>query len=201
MRVSGITLVVVELVWLSLRARFRRAWLPSLAIAMLIGVVGGFVFAAAAAARRVDVAYQSLLSEIDAPDLLVFPGCGNSSEITGCTGPPSELDAEQVTEQLSRDGAVDKVRPVAWARPYLLASDGTPLLAAADNPLGCFDGDRSVGLVALREGGPREQSLPFRLLGDLPEGDPSGVVLTRATAATRRCRHRRRIRCRRVVYR
>ena len=167
--------------WLSLRARFRRAWLPSLAIAMLIGVVGGFVFAAAAAARRVDGAYQALLSEIDAPDLLVFPGCGNSSAITGCTGPASEVDTKQVTEQLSRDGAIEKVRRIAQVRPYLIASDGTPLLAEADNPLGCFDGDRSVALVALRAGGPHEQSLPFRLVGELPEGDPSGVVLTRAT--------------------
>ncbi len=172
----------MELVWLSLRARFRRAWLPSLAIAMLIGVVGGFVFAAAAAARRVDTSYQVMLSEIDAPDLLVFPECGNSSAITGCTGPPSEVEAEQVTEQLSRDEAIEKARPIGWVRPYLIASDGTPLLAAADNPLGCFDGDRSAGFLALRAGGPREQSLPFRLLGDLPQGDPSGVVLTRATA-------------------
>ena len=179
---SGFTVVDVELVWFSLRARFRGAWLPSLAIAMLIGVVGGFVFAAAAAARRVDGAYQALLSEIDAPDLLVFPACGTSSAITGCSGPPSEVDTEQVTEQLSRDGAIEKVRPMGGMRPYLIASDGTPLLAEADNPLGCFDGDRSVGLVALREGGPREQPLPFRLVGDLPQGDPSGVVLTRATA-------------------
>ena len=149
---------------------------------MLIGVVGGFVFAAAAAARRVDTAYQALLSEIDAPDLLVFPGCGNSIAITGCTGPPSEVDAEQVTAQLSGDEAIEEVRPIGWVRPYLIATDGTPLLAEADNPLGCFDGDRSVGLVGLREGGSREQSLPFRLLGDLPDGDPSGVVLTRATA-------------------
>lgn len=167
---------------MSLRARFRRAWLPSLAIAMLIGVVGGFVFAAAAAARRVDGAYQALLSEIDAPDLLVFPGCGDSSAITGCSGPPAEVDTEQVTEQLSRDEAVEKVLPVAEVRPYLIASDGTPLLAEADDEYGCFDGDRSVGLLALREGGPREQPLPFRLLGDLRQGDSGGVVLTRATA-------------------
>ena len=120
--------------WLSLRARFRAWWLTSLAIALLIGVVGGFVFAAAAAARRVDGAYQALLSEIDAPDLLVFPACDTSSAITGCTGPPSEVDTAQVTERLSSDGAIEKVRPMGGVRPYLIASDGTPLLAEADNP-------------------------------------------------------------------
>ena len=78
------TVIDVDFVWLSLRARLRRAWLPSLFIALLIGVVGGFVLAAAAAARRVDFAYEALISEIDAPDLLVIPRCG-SNAITGCT--------------------------------------------------------------------------------------------------------------------
>lgn len=180
-RRSRVTLVVVELAWLSLHARLRRAWVPSLAIALLIGVVGGFVIAAASAARRVDGAYQALLSEIDAPDLVVIPGCG-SKTITGCTGPPAVTDSDVVTEQLRRVEEVERVRPVSEVRPYLIAADGTPLLASRDNPIGCFDGDRSVGLLALRAGGPREQSLPFRLVGELPHGDPSGVVLTRATA-------------------
>lgn len=166
---------------MSLRARFGRAWTASLAIALLIGVVGGFVFAAVAAARRVDGAYQALLSEIDAPDLLVVPACG-SGAITGCTGPPTVEEIDVVTEQLSSVGGVERVRPVAAVRPYLIAADETALLATADNPIGCFDGDRSVGLVALRQGGPGEQSIPFRLAGELPQGDPSGVVLTRATA-------------------
>lgn len=176
-----VTLVAVELVWWCLGARFRRTWVPSLVMALLIGVIGGFVFAAAAAARRVDDSYDVLMSEIDAPDLVVVPECG-SSGLIGCTGPTSALDTEVVTGQISRLGAVERVRPVAEVRPYLIAPDGTPLLAEADNPKGCFDGDRSVSLLALRDGGPREQPLPFRLIGELPQGDPSGVVLTRATA-------------------
>jgi hypothetical protein len=169
----------MELLLLSVRARLRRGWLRSLAIVMLIGVVGGFVIAAAATARRVDVAYQALLSEIDAPDLLVFPEC-RSSAITGCTGPPVEPGID--TAQLTGDEAVERVRPVGWVRPYLIAADGSPMLATADNPLGCFDGDRSVGLLALEDAGPREQALPFRLTGDLPRGEPGGAVVTRATA-------------------
>ena len=86
-----------------------------------------------------------------------------------------------MTEQLSRDRAVDKVRPGAWARPYLLASDGTPLLAAADNPLGCFDGDRSVGLVVLREGGPVSNRCRSGSSVTSPKVT-RWVVLTRATA-------------------
>jgi hypothetical protein len=125
----------MELLLLSIRARLRRGWLRSLAIVMLIGVVGGFVIAAAATARRVDVAYQALLSEIDAPDLLVFPECG-SSAITGCTGPPVEPGID--IAQLTGDEAVERVRPIGWVRPYLIAVDGSPLLATADNPIGCF---------------------------------------------------------------
>jgi hypothetical protein len=37
-------------------------------------------------------------------------------------------------------------------------------------------------MLAVRSGGPREQPLPFRLDGDLAQGDPSGIVVTRATA-------------------
>ena len=155
--------------------------MSSLILAGLIGVVGGFVFAAGAAARRADSAYQVLLSEVDPPDLIVFPGCGFDT-ITGCAGPPSAADPLLVTEQLSRLTAVEQVRPIAEVRPYLIRANGTALLAEADNPTGCFDGDRSVSLLPIHDGGPRAQALPFRLVGELPQGDPSGVVLTRATA-------------------
>ena len=59
----------VSMLWMSIRARWRRAFAPSLAVALLIGVVGGFVLASVAAARRVEGAYQTLIREIDPSDL------------------------------------------------------------------------------------------------------------------------------------
>ena len=47
------------MLWLSVRARWRRAFGPCLAVALLIGVAGGFTLAATAAARHVEGAYQS----------------------------------------------------------------------------------------------------------------------------------------------
>lgn len=63
----------MALLWLLLRVRWRRALAPSLAVALLIGAIGGFVLASAAAARRVENAYRSFVGEIDAPDIGLTP--------------------------------------------------------------------------------------------------------------------------------
>src|SRR6516162_7056558 len=47
--------------WLRLRADLRHRWRALLGLALLLGVIGGVVLAAAAGARRTDTAYPRLL--------------------------------------------------------------------------------------------------------------------------------------------
>ena len=159
------------MLWLSVRARWRRAFGPCLAVALLIGVAGGFTLAAIATARHVDSAYRSLIEEIDPPDLLVTPNQGETlvDEAVVMTGRMSDLPV------------VDRARPVEVVRPYLVDPAGSPLLATSDNPTGCSEGDRDVLAHGLVEGGPLDQVLPFRLDGALPRSDAQSV-LSRATA-------------------
>ncbi len=60
-------------VWLSLRADVRLRWRAWLALAALLGLVGGIALTAAAGARRTDTAYPRFLLRSHAADLLVTP--------------------------------------------------------------------------------------------------------------------------------
>jgi hypothetical protein len=60
-------------VWLRLRAELRRQWRAWLALAVLLGVIGGIALTAAAGARRTDTAYPRFLRASHAAQLAVFP--------------------------------------------------------------------------------------------------------------------------------
>ena len=60
-------------VWLRLRAELRHQWRVWLALAVLLGVIGGIALTAAAGARRTDTAYPRFLRRSYAADLLVTP--------------------------------------------------------------------------------------------------------------------------------
>jgi len=60
-------------VWLRLRAELRHQWRAWLALAVLLGVIGGIALAAAAGARRTDTAYPRFLRASHAAQLAVFP--------------------------------------------------------------------------------------------------------------------------------
>jgi ABC-type antimicrobial peptide transport system permease subunit len=60
-------------VWLALRADVRRRWPGLLALALLLGLIGGVVLTAAAGARRTDTAYQRLLSWANATQADIIP--------------------------------------------------------------------------------------------------------------------------------
>jgi len=60
-------------VWLSLRADMSLRWRAWLALAALLGLVGGIALTAAAGARRTDTAYPRFLRRSHAADLLVTP--------------------------------------------------------------------------------------------------------------------------------
>ena len=60
-------------VWLRLRAELRHQWRAWLALALLLGVIGGIALTAAAGARRTDTAYPRFLRASHAAQLAVFP--------------------------------------------------------------------------------------------------------------------------------
>src|SRR6266576_2418867 len=60
-------------VWLRLRAELRQQWRGWLALAVLLGLIGGVAVTAAAGARRTDTAYPRFLRAGHAADLLVTP--------------------------------------------------------------------------------------------------------------------------------
>src|SRR5215470_913011 len=60
-------------VWLRLRAELRHQWRVWLALAVLLGVIGGIALTAAAGARRTDSAYPRFLRASHAAQLAVFP--------------------------------------------------------------------------------------------------------------------------------
>jgi MacB-like periplasmic core domain/FtsX-like permease family len=60
-------------VWLCLRAELRPKLRSLLALALLLGLIGGVVLTAAAGARRTDTAYPRLLRWSRASDVLVIP--------------------------------------------------------------------------------------------------------------------------------
>src|SRR6266705_2118986 len=60
-------------VWLCLRAELRQQWRGWLALAVLLGLIGGVALTAAAGARRTDTAYPRFLRASHAADLLVTP--------------------------------------------------------------------------------------------------------------------------------
>jgi ABC-type antimicrobial peptide transport system permease subunit len=60
-------------VWLRLRAELRQQWRGWLALAVLLGLIGGVALTAATGARRTDTAYPRFLRASHAADLLVTP--------------------------------------------------------------------------------------------------------------------------------
>lgn len=98
----------MALLWLLMRVRWRRAWAPSLGVCLLIGVIGGFMLASAASARRVGNAYQALIDEIGAPDLAVIPVCDPIVGGGGCGTPLEQTSGDVVVERLNDIAVVDK---------------------------------------------------------------------------------------------
>lgn len=170
------------LLWLLLRVRWRRSLVSSLVVALVIGVIGGYAMAAASSARRVESSYRTLLADIDAPDLAVAPKCVDLVDENVCLDTEDPQSDALAFERLLAIDIVEQARLFDELLPYFVDADGAPLLATPDNENGCADRDRAVHMVAVGSGGARDQSLPFRLEGDLPLPGSNGVLLTRATA-------------------
>jgi len=89
--------VALEALWWRLRADLGARWRSSVALAVLVGVLGAVVVGAVAGARRTDTAYTRLLASSAAADVLVSPpGTG--------FGRPSYYDAVARLPQVERLG-------------------------------------------------------------------------------------------------
>jgi ABC-type lipoprotein release transport system permease subunit len=107
--------------WLVLRADLRRRWRPMLAMALLIGLVGGVVLVSAAGARRTDTAYPRFLSRSHAADLLVSPArSGFHGYFRAVAGLPQVAAADTVA-------FLQMSLPVPGASPYSgLVAEASP---------------------------------------------------------------------------
>ena len=61
-----------------LRADLRSRWASTVVLVLLIGVGGGAVLGALAGARRTASAYERMLEEADAADVLINPADGDT---------------------------------------------------------------------------------------------------------------------------
>lgn len=68
-------------VWYRFRAEMRTRWMATIGLALLVGVAGGVVFTAFAGARRTDTAYDRMVEETRAWDVLVNPDEGTGSAL------------------------------------------------------------------------------------------------------------------------
>jgi ABC-type lipoprotein release transport system permease subunit len=68
-------------VWLRFRAELRTRWRALLAVALLVGLAGGAALAAFAGARRTDTAFERLVEQTEAWDVLVNPDLGSDSAL------------------------------------------------------------------------------------------------------------------------
>ncbi|HEY3210286.1 MAG TPA: FtsX-like permease family protein [Actinomycetota bacterium] len=85
-------------IWLRARAELRSGWRRSLALALLIGLAGGAVMAAAIGARRTHTAYERFLVAQRAMDLVVSPAGGYSElpKLTEVERLPQVADSARV---------------------------------------------------------------------------------------------------------
>ena len=127
------------------QATFRRRWGGYLAIALLVGLVGGIAMGSIAAARRTQSSYPAFLASTNASDLTMSTyGVTNNSA------------ANNYSPQLTREIAhLPEVRLVeSWVGVGVvpLEHDGAPNLNPSINPTGSVDGlyfneDRATPVV------------------------------------------------------
>ena len=107
-----------------LRAEARRRWTAWLGVVLLVGVVGGLVLGASAGARRTHTAYDRLVADTEAWDVLVNPDAGAESAID-----PAEVAALPEVAELGR---MDGVAATLVQDGETTLGSGPMALAAAD---------------------------------------------------------------------
>jgi len=177
-------------VWYRLRAGFRRDWAGYLAIALIVGLLGGVAMASVAAARRTQSAFPRILAASNASDLHVDPGPYSARVVDQISHLPRVRSAESYV-------ALSGLRalPSGFADPQTLFNQQVELVGSLDGLY--FDQDRVIitggrradlrrpgeiviseqmaGRFGLRVG----QSLTVNLYSGQQAGDPGFDPMTR----------------------
>jgi hypothetical protein len=177
-------------VWYRLRAGFRRDWAGYLAIALIVGLLGGVAMASVAAARRTQSAFPRILAASNASDLHVDPGPYSARVVDRISRLPRVRSAESYV-------ALSGLRalPSGFADPQTLFNQQVELVGSLDGLY--FDQDRVIitggrradpgrpgeiviseqtaGRFGLRVG----QSLTVNLYSGQQAGDPGFDPMTR----------------------
>lgn len=114
-------------------ATFRRRWSGYLAIALLVGLVGGIAMGSIAAARRTQSSYPAFLSSTNASQLTMstYGVTGNSA---------ANLYSPKLTRAIKHFPEVKLVESWVGVQLIPLERDGAPNLSAPINPTGSVDG-------------------------------------------------------------
>jgi len=138
---------------LAMRAGIGQSWRSAVVLAVMFGVSAGIAIAALITADRVESAYDILLTETDAPDLI--------SACFSCDGPG---DFDEFTQRLLADPAISDLAVLTEVYPVLYTADGVLL--------GPFEGECDSGpgeILATPPSWARSETSPVRLTsGRLP---------------------------------
>lgn len=154
-------------IWLAVRSALARTWVGAASVALLLGAVGGIVTSALWGAERVETSYERLVSEVDAPDLLLF--CDGSCD-----------DRTATIERLRADPAVTDAAAIIGQFPSIRTQSGEFL--GAEPTVECSTGAGELGLIWSdwpRTGHPAARVVAGRLPGT---GRTDEVVLPAITA-------------------
>ena len=142
----------MEAVWLVFRAEVRRRWRSWLAIALLIGLVGGFVLAAAAAGRRTESAFPRFVAahgfdavvyaNLPVPKVAELPGVTSATQLViPYNGQPTCACIPPLTSATNLS-----VVAVTGRSPFNLVSGRLPDPSAPDQVLASFTLQQDYGV-------------------------------------------------------
>jgi hypothetical protein len=152
--------------WYRLRVTFARRWRQSLALAVLIGLIGGVGLGSLAAARRTQSSYPAYLAQTNASDLTLSTyGIGNAA---------ATVYSAKTEAAIARLPAVRHVE--SWVGVIAV-----PLTNGA--PAGFFDSTNSVNFAASETGLYFNQDRPTVLQGRLADPGRVDEFMTTALGA------------------
>ena len=162
----------LRVAWFRFHATFRRTWRSYLALAMLIGLVGGLALGSIAAARRTATSFAVYLKSTNPSDLNV--------EIIPTNG--SGYESAALTKQIAHLPHVEAVAGASLGlTPYLVGANDLPSGTAAEQS--AFDGTQviAVGSISGLYFGQDRVTVVDGVMAD--PGNPHQFVTTPAAAS------------------
>ncbi|MGH8986853.1 MAG: FtsX-like permease family protein [Acidimicrobiia bacterium] len=151
-------------VWYRFRAEMRTRWMATIGLALLVGVAGGVVLTAAAGARRTDTAYDRMVDETRAWDVLVNPDEGTGSAID-----PQDVARLPMVEEF---GYITGMAVVARGADSLEELFALPSAYATPDGSALFE----IGSPNLLEGRMPDPDAPDEVLLDTAAADDLGLA-------------------------